>query len=269
MSPKCPATRDDSSAVSNFRNRRFTFSAQACAPKLLQYSPSCIVVNFSQNRYVHAMKKRKYELKQRAERLAEVRHRILDAVVALHEELGPARTTISAIAERAGVERLTVYRHFADESSLFGACFAHFSEKVPPPNPATWSDIEDPVDRLRAALLAFYAYYERGEDMLSHVMQDAPRIPALAAVVRPWGEFVDAVRAALVKGWGVKGHARRHLAAALGHALRFESWQSLTRFEGLTRSDAADLMVALAQTAATSRGRSSARVGRSRASRST
>jgi AcrR family transcriptional regulator len=205
------------------------------------------------------MKKRKYELKQRAERQAAVRHRILDAVVALHQEVGPAQTTITAIAERAGVERLTVYRHFADESSLFGACFAHFSAKVPPPNPALWSDVEDPADRLRAALLAFYIYYERGEGMLSHVMQDAPQIPALAAVVRPWGEFVDAVRTGLAKGWGAKGRSRTRLAATLGHALRFESWQSLTRFEGLTNSDAADLMVAFARAAATAQRGLSAR----------
>ena len=102
---------------------------------------------------------RKYELKERAERQAETRRRIVDAVVALHRQIGPARTTISAIAERAGVERLTVYRHFADESSLFAACSAHFATEVPPPDPALWSAIRQPRERLRAALLAFYAYY--------------------------------------------------------------------------------------------------------------
>ncbi|MEP7067092.1 MAG: hypothetical protein ABI889_13735 [Gemmatimonadota bacterium] len=106
--------------------------------------------------------------------------------------------------------------------------------------------------------MAFYLYYRNGEDMLSHVMQDAPRIPALASVVRPWGEFVAAVRAALSRGWGVKGRARTRLAAAIGHALRFESWQSLTRCEGLTDSDAADLMVVLARAAGTSGRRSGA-----------
>lgn len=233
-------------------------SAQTCALNLPQYTSNGDVVNISQIRYVHTMKKRKYELKKRAERQAAVRNCILDAVVALHEEVGPAQTTITAIANRAGVERLTVYRHFADETSLFGACFAHFSAKVSPPDPALWSGSEDPANRLRAALLAFYLYYRNGEDMLSHVMQDAPRIPALASVVRPWGEFVAAVRAALSRGWGVKGRARTRLAAAIGHALRFESWQSLTRCEGLTDSDAADLMVVLARAAGTSGRRSGA-----------
>jgi hypothetical protein len=40
------------------------------------------------------------------------------------------------------------------------------------------------------------------------------------------------------------------LAAAIAHALRFETWRSLARAEGLQDEDAADLMVALAQAAA-------------------
>lgn len=196
------------------------------------------------------MTTRRYELKQRAERQAETRGRIVAAVVALHREVGPARTTISAIAERAGVERLTVYRHFADEAALFAACSAHFSGEVPPPDPAAWSRVEAPAERLRAALLTFYDYYRRGEDMLAHVARDAPRMPALAAVLAPWGEFVEAVRARLLVGWGARGRARARLAAAVAHALRFETWRSLARDEALGDADAAELMVALARAAA-------------------
>ena len=70
--------------------------------------------------------KRRYELKERARRQAETKQRIVEAAVALHTSVGPARTTISAIAERAGVERHTVYAHFPDERTLFRACSTHW-----------------------------------------------------------------------------------------------------------------------------------------------
>src|SRR5512143_2944523 len=114
------------------------------------------------------MKARRYELKQRAERQAVTRQRIVEAIVALHREVGPARTSISAIAERAGVERLTVYRHFADEAAMLQACSAHFHAEIARPDPATWSSVTDPAKRLRAVLLAYYDYYRRGEDMLAN-----------------------------------------------------------------------------------------------------
>ena len=113
------------------------------------------------------MATRTYQKKRRAEREAETRQRIVEAMVALHREIGPARTTISAIAERAGVERLTVYRHFADETAMFEACTSHYATQVPGPDPAAWSGIDEPAERLRAALLAFYDYYRRAEDVLA------------------------------------------------------------------------------------------------------
>jgi AcrR family transcriptional regulator len=198
---------------------------------------------------------RKYEQKRRAEQQAETRRRIVEAMVALHGEVGPARTTISAIAERAGVERLTVYRHFADETAMFQACSAHFAAEVaPPPDPATWAEVDDPADRLRAALLGFYAYYQRAERMLAHVQRDLPELPALATVMAPWDAFVAEVRDDLVAGWSVEGPAteaaRVRLAAVVAHALRFETWRSLAREEALGDAPAADLMVALAHAAA-------------------
>lgn len=196
------------------------------------------------------MPTRKYELKLRAEQQAETRRRIVAAVVALHREIGPARTTIKAIAERAGVERLTVYRHFADETELFAACSAHFREETGPPDPAAWRGIADPEARLRAALLELYAYYGRGEAMLSNVRRDAPQMPTLAAVLAPWGRFVEHVEEELLAGWGARGRRRSQLAAAIGHALRFETWQSLVRIGRLDDAEAADLMVALARAAA-------------------
>jgi AcrR family transcriptional regulator len=196
---------------------------------------------------------RKYDKKRRAEQQAETRQRIVEAMVGLHREVGPARTTISGIAERAGVERLTVYRHFADETAMFQACSAHFATEVEAPDPAGWADVAEPAERLRAALLAFYDYYRRGEDMLAHVHRDVPQVPALAVVMAPWGAFLDAVRDGLLDGWAAPGTARVRLAAAIAHALRFETWRSLARLEALGDAEAADVMVTLAQAAADAR----------------
>jgi len=170
-------------------------------------------------------------------------------MVALHQEVGPARTTVSAIAERAGVERLTVYRHFADETAMFQACSAHFASEVPGPDPAAWENVAEPAERLRAALLAFYDYYRRAEEMLVHVHRDLPELPALAAVLSPWDEFVGRVREELLEGWEVQEPVLARLAAAIGHALRFETWRSLARLDGLGDAEAADLMVSLADAA--------------------
>ncbi|HEX5818803.1 MAG TPA: TetR family transcriptional regulator [Gemmatimonadales bacterium] len=196
------------------------------------------------------MATRKYEQKRRAERQGETRRRIVEAMVALHREVGPARTTISAIAERAGVERLTVYRHFASETAMYEACAAHFTAEVGSPDPATWADVDDPAERLRAALLAFYDYYRRAEDMLVQVQRDAPLLPALAPVLAPWEAFVVVVRDGLLERWATEASARPRLAAAISHALRFETWRSLARAESLGDAEAADLMVALARAAA-------------------
>ena len=194
------------------------------------------------------MTTRRYELRQRAERRSDTHRRILEAIVALHQEIGPARTTISAIAERAGVERLTVYRHFADETAMLEACSAHFAAGAPPPNPAGWSDMADPVERLQTALLGFYDYYRRGENMLAHVRRDASQLPVLAAMLVPWETFVLSVRDGLVAGWETRASPR--LATSIAHALRFETWQSLVRIQQLEECDAATLMVDLARAAA-------------------
>jgi AcrR family transcriptional regulator len=196
------------------------------------------------------MATRKYTKKRRAEQESETRRRIVEAVYSLHGEIGPARTTIKAIAERAGVERLTVYRHFADEREILAACGAHFQAELPPPDPAAWAAVTDAAARLRAALLAFYDYYRRAEKMLAKVYRDAAELPALAAELAPFGRFVDAVREDLQARWVAGDGADARLAAAIGHALRFDTWRSLAHVEGLDDARAAELMVDLARAAA-------------------
>ena len=115
---------------------------------------------------------RKYDMKRRAKRQEETRQRIVEATVELHKTVGMARTTISAIAEKAGVERLTVYRHFPDERALFSACSGHYMAANPPPDPALWTQVADPEKRLRVALTEVYAYHRRTEPMMANFFRD-------------------------------------------------------------------------------------------------
>jgi AcrR family transcriptional regulator len=183
---------------------------------------------------------RKYELKARAERQEETRRRITEATVELHRTVGPARTTIAAIAERAGVQRLTVYRHFPDERTLFAACSAHFIASDPPPDLATFAAVTDPQRRLRRALTELYGWYDRQEDMLANVARDAPALPALAEVVQS-DAFREALAAVLASGLP----RRRLVRAALRHAVAFDTWRSLERQAGLKRADSVALMARL------------------------
>src|SRR6188768_4062572 len=95
---------------------------------------------------------REYRKRKRAESEAETRQRITEATMHLHERVGPARTTVSAIADEAGVQRATVYRHFPDEEALIDACSSHWFGLNPPPDPSAWPGIDDPDERLRTGL---------------------------------------------------------------------------------------------------------------------
>ncbi len=169
------------------------------------------------------------------------RERILEAVVELHEEVGPADTTITAIADRAGVQRLTVYRHFPDERALVHGCSAHWSRQHPPPDPSAWAGIEDPRRRLGVALRSLYRYFEGGEEMLAQVLRDEDKVPALQEVLAPFWDYMAETAGGLAAGWGTDQGTQRLVRAAVGHALRFSTWRSLTR-EGLSSQEAAELM---------------------------
>src|SRR3712207_979644 len=131
------------------------------------------------NMNAHRKSSRPYTLRRRAQAHAETRRRIVEATVDLHATVGPARTTISAIAERAGVERLTVYRRFPDERPLLEACSGHWLAAHPPPDPAAWASLEDPPARLARALDELYAYYDRTEPMLALNLRDRAVVPIL------------------------------------------------------------------------------------------
>ncbi len=188
----------------------------------------------------------KYTLKKRAEQQEETRRRIVEAIVELHKTIGPTRTTITAIAERAGVERLTVYRHFPKEDELFRACSEHWRAVHPPPDLNRWAKIDDPRERLRVALDDLYQYYAEVAPMLGNVLRDAELLPVLANQLAGYRQFVAAAQALLADGWEYTEGQRVTLRAAIGHAVAFDSWRSLVETQGLPAAQACDLMVALA-----------------------
>jgi AcrR family transcriptional regulator len=195
--------------------------------------------------------KRKYELKKRAEEMAETHRRITDAAIELHGTVGPSRTTLSAVAKRAGVERRTLYRHFPTEADLFAACSTHYFTANPWPDLVTWRAIGDPQQRLVRALDELYAYYERTEPMLSNVLRDAELVDFARGAVAPLHAFLDEAAEILTIGRQVvRGRRRQILGGASRHALAFSTWRSLCT-NGVGRSDAVKLMAALVEAAAT------------------
>src|SRR5918999_64410 len=119
------------------------------------------------------VKKRGYRLGRRAAQQEATRRRIVEAAVDLHSTLGPARTTVSQIAERAGVQRHTYYAHFPDDRSLFLACSGLALERDPLPDAEPWRAIADQRERLRTGLLAIYGWYERNAELAACVLRDA------------------------------------------------------------------------------------------------
>jgi AcrR family transcriptional regulator len=185
---------------------------------------------------------RPYRKKKRAESEAETRRRITESAVELHGSLGPSRTSMSAVAEHAGVRRSTLYRHFSDEGALFEACSAHWAAENPPPDPTAWAEIEDPDERTRAALTALYGYYRRNEQMLANLIRDEETNEFVRRQFRGYHAFLDATQKLLLRGRRERGQARVQVAAAIGHALAFTTWRSLVRDQGLGNAQAVALM---------------------------
>jgi AcrR family transcriptional regulator len=190
--------------------------------------------------------KRKYELKKRAEEMAKTHARITEAAIDLHGTVGPSRTTLSAVAKRAGVERRTLYRHFPTEAELFAACSTHYFSANPWPDLAEWRAIRDPRRRLERALEELYAYYERTEPMLSNVLRDAELVDFARDAVAPLQAYLDDAVEILVSGSQARGRRRELLTGALRHAVAFSTWASLSG-NGIERPDAVKLVTALVE----------------------
>ena len=183
---------------------------------------------------------RTYRLKRRAERQNATRQRIVEAAVALHTTLGPTRSSIVAIADRAGVERPTVYRHFPTTEALFTACSSHYRIQNPSPDPKPWLQIDDPKSRLGRGLGELYAHYAAQEKALWPILRDAEDQPELRRYMELDIKHLHGVIDVLMSAWPARNAAT--LRAALGHATDFFAWRSLRR-QGLSNDEAVELMV--------------------------
>ena len=193
---------------------------------------------------------RRYRKRLRAEQELRTRQAITEAAVKLHGTVGPTRTTVSAIADEAGVQRATVYRHFPDEASLFEACSSHYASLHPPPDLSAWMGIHDPGERLRRALMDLYRWWEETEDMMSLVLRDAPLVEGMSAAVESGRAYLDETRRILLSGRPERGKARGRVSAAIGHAVAFATWRSLVREQGLGNAEAVEMMAGMVDRAA-------------------
>jgi len=185
-------------------------------------------------------RRRPYTLKRRAENQAETRRRIVEATVDLHTEVGPSRTSISAIADRAGVQRHTVYAHFPTARELFLACSGLTLERDPLPDADTLRRIANPEQRLRRGLSELYAWYGRNAELANSVMRDAEVDPLTRDIVRlRMSPRFDALHAVLAQGF----QPGRTRDAALGLALSFHTWRSLTQDSRLSADAAVEFVV--------------------------
>ena len=205
------------------------------------------------------MKRGKYELKKRAERQEATRLRIARAALELHESVGPALTSRSAIAERAGVTRPTVYSHFPDDLSLGKACSSLGLSENPLPDPGRWEEISEPEERLRSALSDLYSYFRRGERLWANILRDQELLYATgdpealeadAEIMGPVLSHWERMKETIAAGWGSPEELPRLLLGAIGFALDFQAWRALVRTQGMSDEQAIELMVCMVRCAA-------------------
>jgi AcrR family transcriptional regulator len=196
-----------------------------------------------------SVQKRPYRMTRRAELEEQTRRRITESAVALHEQVGPAQTSITAIAERAGVRRSTVYRHFPDEDALFDACSSHFRSLNPPPDLHDWSEIADPADRTETALRELYTFYGRTHGMYESLFRDETLVPSVRRRLRDFHGYLRVAQDVLMAGRKLRGRAADRTRAAIGHALAFATWRSLIKEQRLPPDEAVALMCQLVRNA--------------------
>jgi AcrR family transcriptional regulator len=181
---------------------------------------------------------RRYQLKQRAKSQAETRQKIVEAAIELHQANGPAATSMRDVAERAGVGTVTVYRHFADDMELLGACSGTYFQRHPFPDLEAWQRVPDAHERFRLGLRQSYAFHRETEPMIGRVLDDVRHLPIMDPYYAYWASAADV----LLDAFPEPRRGDRNLRAAIALALRFETWLVLARDGELSDEQAVDLM---------------------------
>ena len=183
-----------------------------------------------------------YRQKSRAKQQEETRQRIVESAAALHESVGGEQATVTKIADRAGVSRVTVYRHFPDEQSLLQACTQHYLGNNPPPDPSSWMSLAERKERLRTALTEIYGYHRRTERMMDRAFADSVSNETLAELFQPYFDFWNHVRDMLAAAWD-----GAPVAPIIGHSIDFRTWKTLVREQGMPEEQAIELFVDLVE----------------------
>ena len=184
-------------------------------------------------------RRRAYRLGKREESVDRTRRRITEAAVRLHTSVGPSEASMSAVADAAGVTRLTLYRHFPTKDELFIACMSHWRSAHPPPDIERWRSIADFEARLRTALHQLYSWYAENAADLYPIYRDAAHTPESNRVARRRTNELQAD--AILADVDPKVPSRRRLRAAVGHVVTFWTWHSLAIGQGLSTDEAAAL----------------------------
>lgn len=192
---------------------------------------------------------RPYRMRRRLASVEETKRRITAAAFELHATIGPTRTTISAIADRADVQRHTVYSHFPDIDALYEACTEHGIRVTQMPEPERWTAIRDPQSRLETALRDLFGWYRSNERMLRSVLYDVDPTAPPATRPDPFDVRMAASFDVLLADWSMVAGSAPIVQAVLGHALQFETWRSLTS-SGMTDADTVDLLVSIVRAVA-------------------
>jgi AcrR family transcriptional regulator len=183
-----------------------------------------------------------YRMTKRAHQVDETRRRIVAATAGLHGTVGPAKTTVSGIAEAAGVTRVTVYRHFPDEAALFAACTSHWTAQQRMPDVAGWREIPVPEDRATAALTDLYRFFRDAEPMLTLTSRDRDVLPDFVHARNQ--QTTQTQIDALLQAWPPRQRTKRR-RALIGHAMSFGTWRSLCVDQALPQQDAVGAMTRL------------------------
>jgi AcrR family transcriptional regulator len=189
----------------------------------------------SSGAHTRAATKREYRLGRRAEKQEATRRRIVEAAFDLHSTVGPARTTVSQIAERAGVQRHTYYAHFPQERDLFLACSGLALERDPLPRFDALKSVLPGRERVRRGLEDLYGWYSRNARQAACVLRDAEDHALTREMVQlRLAPVLE--QAASVLGEALEQRSR----ALLGVALDFACWRTLA--PSVDAKEAAELM---------------------------